>query len=132
MKSLRLVRASLLATALFAPFYCLADEDTPGAKPGGEKPKEAAKETHTPSRVLIAREGDSFVEEIDGQRVLHLSGEPYAMGFAHGKMLAAECRECIDAFLRDFAYGRMHYTLEYLQEVWNKAKPFTAPELKEE
>jgi dienelactone hydrolase len=109
----RLFLAPLLALAL-VPFV-RADEKTPA-----------------PKHVLVGQLGDSFLEEIDGQRVLHLTGEPYSMGLAHGKLLGKEVREDVDAYLKDFAFGRMHYTMEYLQGIWAKAKPFVPAEYLEE
>ncbi len=89
-------------------------------------------EKAAPKHVLISQTNDAYLEEIDGQRVLHLSGEPFAMGHAHGALLRDQVRECVDAYLKDFAYGRMHYTMEYLQGIWAKAKPHVPPEYLEE
>jgi len=36
---------------------------------------------------------DCFVEKIDGTRVVHLSGTPYELGYAHGKLLRKDIRE---------------------------------------
>src|SRR5262249_35807605 len=41
----------------------------------------------------IAVCGDGFLEEVDGARVLHLKGTPYAMGYQHGALLRDEIRE---------------------------------------
>ena len=41
----------------------------------------------------IARCGAGFLEEVDGYRVLHLKGSPYAMGFQQGAMLRDDIRE---------------------------------------
>lgn len=38
----------------------------------------------------IARCGAGFLEEIDGARVLHVSGTPYEMGYQHGALLKNE------------------------------------------
>ena len=43
----------------------------------------------------IARCGDGFLEEVDGYRVLHLKGSPYAMGFQQGSLLKEDIRELI-------------------------------------
>src|SRR5438552_477751 len=80
--------------------------------------------------VLVGREGSSFLEEIDGQRVLHLTGDHYAMGFAHGKLLAKEARECLDGYLRGFALTI--HKVEQLRELWEKMKPHISPEYLDE
>jgi len=41
----------------------------------------------------IARCGTGFLEEIDGCRVLHVSGEPYEMGYQQGVLLRDHIRE---------------------------------------
>lgn len=43
----------------------------------------------------IARSGAGFLEELDGYRVLHLKGEPYAMGYQHGALLKEDIQENI-------------------------------------
>ncbi len=43
----------------------------------------------------IAHCGDGFLEEIDGQKVLHLKGTPYAMGYQQGVLLRDDIRELI-------------------------------------
>ena len=41
---------------------------------------------------VIAREGDGYLESIEGQLVLHLKGDYYAMGYQHGKLLAEKIK----------------------------------------
>ena len=48
----------------------------------------------------VARCGEGFLEEIDGRRVLHLAGTPYAMGYQHGRLLRDEIAE-LTRFLLD-------------------------------
>lgn len=43
----------------------------------------------------VARCGEGFLEEIDGYKVLHLKGTPYAMGFQQGALLKEDIRELI-------------------------------------
>jgi dienelactone hydrolase len=102
----------------------------PSARAGGDPP--ASVQAPSGRRVLIAREGDSFLEEISGQRVLHLAGDPYALGLAHGRLLKQETRETTDAYLRDFALGVAHHTLASLREVYSKAKPYIPQEYQDE
>lgn len=35
---------------------------------------------------IVQGEGNGFLEEIQGSKVLHLKGSPYEMGFQHGKL----------------------------------------------
>src|SRR6516162_2468295 len=48
--------------------------------------------TRAESRTL-ARCGAGFLEEVDGCRVLHVTGEPYAMGYQQGALLRDDIRE---------------------------------------
>jgi hypothetical protein len=41
----------------------------------------------------IARCGEGFLEEVDGYRVLHVKGSPYAMGYQQGSLLRDDIRE---------------------------------------
>ncbi|MBI3724041.1 hypothetical protein HY251_08840 [bacterium] len=124
-------RRRFLAPVVFSAFVAglALPQGAIVARAADEKTEPAVK---APKRLLVAREGDSFLEEIDGQRVLHLAGEPHAMGVAHGKLLAKEAREDVDAYLRDFAFGRMQYTMEYLQSIYQRAKPHIPPEYLDE
>jgi isopenicillin-N N-acyltransferase like protein len=45
---------------------------------------------------VVARCGKGFLEEIDGQAVLHVAGSPYEIGFQHGRLL----RERVHAVVR--------------------------------
>ena len=54
--------------------------------------------TATPARAeekskTIARCGEGFLEEVDGYRVLHVKGSPYAMGYQQGALLRDDIRE---------------------------------------
>lgn len=54
--------------------------------------------TNTPARAenesrTIARCGEGFLEEVDGYRVLHVKGTPYAMGYQQGALLRDDIRE---------------------------------------
>ncbi len=42
---------------------------------------------------IVAREGDGYLENIDGQLVLHLKGDYYDMGYQHGKLLADKIKK---------------------------------------
>ena len=43
----------------------------------------------------VARCGAGFLEEVDGYRVLHVTGEPYEMGYQQGALLRDDIRENI-------------------------------------
>jgi isopenicillin-N N-acyltransferase-like protein len=43
----------------------------------------------------IARCGAGFLEEVDGYRVLHVKGTPYAMGYQQGALLKDDIRELV-------------------------------------
>ena len=44
----------------------------------------------------IARCGAGFLDDVDGYRVLHVTGEPYEMGYQHGALLKEEIRQNLD------------------------------------
>ena len=44
----------------------------------------------TVSAEIVAREGEGYLEKIDGQLYLHLKGDYYQMGYQHGKLLAEQ------------------------------------------
>src|SRR5437764_13713711 len=41
----------------------------------------------------VARCGAGFLEEVDGYKVLHVKGTPYAMGYQQGALLRDDIRE---------------------------------------
>ena len=43
----------------------------------------------------VARCGQGFLEEVDGYKVLHLKGSPYAMGYQQGTLLKADIKELV-------------------------------------
>jgi hypothetical protein len=43
----------------------------------------------------LARCGEGFLEEVDGSKVLHLKGTPYAMGYQQGALLKDEIRPLV-------------------------------------
>src|SRR3954463_12635521 len=47
----------------------------------------------TAQAATLGREGEGWLESIDGYLVLHLKGTPYDMGMQHGKLLRAHVRE---------------------------------------
>lgn len=50
-------------------------------------------------RLLVAVEGDGYLELVDGYRVLHLKGTPEQMGHQHGVLLRNHIRENVDYVL---------------------------------
>jgi len=54
-----------------------------------------------PSRVLVASEGQGYLETVDGYRVLHLKGTPEEMGRQHGRLLAKDVAENVNFHLSE-------------------------------
>lgn len=48
---------------------------------------------------VIAREGQGWLEEVDGYRVLHLKGTPFEMGYQHGVLLRESVRKNFDTLI---------------------------------
>lgn len=81
---------------------------------------------------VTARFGDAWVEDVDGVRVAHLSGNPHEIGLQHGKLLKDEIKGLIDYFfvyqknlfgatVDDIAKGaeimKRHIPDEYMEEM---------------
>lgn len=48
---------------------------------------------------IIDREGESTLETLHGERVLHLKGSSYEMGYAHGRLLKSEVQRNIATYI---------------------------------
>jgi isopenicillin-N N-acyltransferase like protein len=51
------------------------------------------------SAKMIHKEGSGYLEIYNGQRILHLSGSPYEMGYQHGMLLKDDIRANIKTYL---------------------------------
>jgi dienelactone hydrolase/predicted choloylglycine hydrolase len=81
---------------------------------------------------IIARHGDSYLERIQDQRILHLKGSYREMGLAHGKLLAQEVAEDAEFFLDHWLLGGNKEKLETIQRIWNTFEPFLPRRYQEE
>lgn len=81
---------------------------------------------------VVARHGDSYLEKVQNQRVLHLKGTYREMGLAHGKLLAAEVAEDAEAFLDHWCVGGGREKVENLQKIWDTFEPFLPERYKDE
>ena len=67
-----------------------------------------------------------WIEEIDGIKILHISGTNYEMGYQHGYLLRNESRENLRAILNDASkYG---FTRQKLLQMWNITKDYIPQE----
>ncbi len=48
---------------------------------------------------IVAKEGKGFLEKVDGQYVLHVSGSSFEMGFQHGKLLKEKIQSNIKKYI---------------------------------
>jgi len=71
----------------------------------------------------IAESGKGVLYRYGDQRVLVVRGTPREMGLAHGKLLAKEVEEDVQAFLYDWAIKDRGRTREELQAIWEKLLP---------
>src|SRR5262245_44453450 len=71
----------------------------------------------------IAESGKGVLYRYGEQRVLVVRGTPREMGVAHGRLLAAEVKQDVQAFLHDWAIGERGRTREELQGIWDRLKP---------
>jgi dienelactone hydrolase/predicted choloylglycine hydrolase len=87
----------------------------------------------TPVRAeIVAREGQSCLEKVKEQYVLHLKGTYREMGFAHGKLLAQATAEDGEAFLDHWCVGGGKEKLENLRKIYQTFEPFLPERYKEE
>jgi hypothetical protein len=68
-----------------------------------------------------------WLEEINGVKILHVSGSNYEMGFQHGSLLADEVGQDVRGFLN---YSTVSY--EYLLDMWDIMKNYVPNEYIEE
>src|SRR5215471_3652272 len=80
---------------------------------------------------ILARHGDCYLEQVQGQRILHLKGSYRDMGLAHGKLLAQEVAEDAEFFLDHWLVGGKKEKLETIQRIWNTFEPFLPDRYKE-
>src|SRR5437870_1542179 len=92
----------------------------------------AALPARAAEHVLLGREGKGFLEQVDGQLVLHLEGSPRDMGLQHGRLLARQAKEDLRAYLDDFAVGDRHHSRDELLALWKKHLPSVPPAYVEE
>ena len=71
-----------------------------------------------------------WLEEIDGVKILHLSGSHYDMGYQHGYLLKDEIGKSMRAQLSSFE--RRGFSYDRLLEIWNIMEIYLPSEYKEE
>ncbi len=89
-----------------------------------------------PPRVLLAEEGKGYLEEVEGNLVLHLEGSPYEMGYQHGVLLKNHVRRNV----RNILYGvgvvssieSGKWFLDEIQSAYERLKPHIPKEYIEE
>jgi len=73
---------------------------------------------------VIGREGQGSLLLLKGQKVLILRGNPYEMGFQHGRLLAKEVAEDVRAFVREWFVGKAKLPLSELRGIFGSLRPF--------
>ncbi len=129
----------LLIVAALQPFAFAQATDAPGTPAdhwlAGTSPvKDMVPATIAPEapRKLLREFGPAYLEQIDEERVLHLKGTHYDMGFQHGTLMKEEI-EAASMVLRvvgvaswdgDFQTG--------LRDAWKRTAPFIPEKFKQE
>lgn len=49
---------------------------------------------------VISREGDGYLEKVEGTLVVHLKGDYYQLGYQHGKLLTDHVKKMVDIFVK--------------------------------
>ncbi len=71
-----------------------------------------------------------WLEEVDGIKILHISGTNYEMGYEHGYLLRNETREDLRAMLQDAFLNNT--SMQELLEIWNMSSKYIPAEYIEE
>jgi hypothetical protein len=87
---------------------------------------------HQAQAQVLATHGNSYLEQIQNQRVLHLKGTYREMGMAHGKLLAKEVDEDATFFLDHWLIGGKKEKLETIERIWKTFEPFLPQRYKDE
>lgn len=48
---------------------------------------------------VISKEGQGYLEVVNGQKILHVKGQPYEMGFQHGKLLKNDIHNVVKEYI---------------------------------
>ncbi|MBN2308579.1 MAG: peptidase C45 [Candidatus Hydrogenedentes bacterium] len=83
-------------------------------------------------RQLLAEYGPAYIEQIGENRVLHLKGSHYDMGYQHGTLVKDEIVEAA-ALIR--AIGSIEWNKDFdasIQEAWTRLSPYIPEKYKEE
>jgi len=80
----------------------------------------------------IAVEGKGTLYRVGQQRLLVLEGTPYEMGLQHGKLMAREVKEDMQAFVHDWAAGDHSTSREDLLRIYARLEPFIPQRYKDE
>ncbi len=83
-------------------------------------------------RTLLREYGPAYLEQIGAERVLHLKGTHYEMGFQHGTLMKDEV---IAASARLRAVGSLSWEGDFkasLGEAWRRCDPFIPQKFKDE
>ena len=84
------------------------------------------------SRKLLARYDKAYLEQIGEDRVLHLKGTHYEMGYQHGTLMKEEIEKGIK---RLRAIGGVAWKGDFqasLREAWERTSPFIPEKYKQE
>lgn len=87
-------------------------------------------------RVLIAREGEGYLERYRGTWVLHLKGTPEQMGWQHGRLLAPKIRDVCERILYGVGVGssfeKGRWFFGEIEEAYARLAPFISDDYKSE
>ncbi len=70
--------------------------------------------------VKAGEHGAGVLYRYGDRRVLVVRGTPRERGFAHGRLLRREIAANVQAFVQDWAIGRMGRTREELEQIWQR------------
>jgi isopenicillin-N N-acyltransferase-like protein len=84
-----------------------------------------SEEIGTPAQWQVEKqEGQGKLLSLKGGKVLLVKGDPYEMGFQHGKLMAKEVTEDVQAYLHDWAIGKAGESLSSLGKIFDSLRPF--------
>jgi len=81
---------------------------------------------------IVKQEGQGKLLSLKGGKVLLVKGRAYEMGFQHGRLLAEEVAEDVQAYLHDWAIGKAGESLSSLSKIFDSLRPFIPKDYMEE
>lgn len=85
---------------------------------------------------IIAKQGAGYLENVDGTLVCHLNGDPYQLGYQHGKLLADHVKKMVEIYVhgegQDKESKEIQWVLQNRENTYKRLEPFIPKRFKTE